>query len=144
MTRPSEAKDDPWHYDWEAARWVHLETKLKSRPAYIGFVDEDEGPNVYLLCPMILNREGKWIDSWTWRERIGPLPQLKSLDPAKFFGEVIVYKWTIKRIKRIRGDRPPMIKRCWTCGKRIPRGLFCEDAAHEAAFQKIGLDKEML
>ena len=139
---------NPWHYDWDSARWVYLETKVKSRPAYIGFVDEDEGPRVYLLCPVIRNREGRWVDSWTWREEVGPLSGDEVEGDTVFvqgnFGEVIVYKWDITKIKPIEDDHAPEFGRCWFCGKKIGKGRFCEDQGHEAAFKWIGLDQEML
>lgn len=141
MTRASR---NPWHFDWDSARWVYLETNIKSRPAYIGFVDEDMGPHVYLLCPLIRNGEGRWIDSWTWREELGQLPHLKGMDPGGYYGEVIVYKWTIKRIKEVDDHHPPEIGRCWSCGKRVTRGRFCDDPGHEAAFRMMGLDQEMI
>jgi hypothetical protein len=132
-------KSPAWNYDWGSARWVHITTRNKSRPEYIGFVDEDEGPHVYLIRPLILNKDGKWLDSWTWREKIGPLPELKM--PGDYFGEVIVYKWDIVKIQEI--DYPGEIARCWYCGRRIPKGRFCEPK-HEFVFRMMGLGSEML
>ncbi len=134
-------KSPAWDYDWDSARWVHLKTRTKSRPQYIGFVDEDEGPRVYLLRPLIL-RGDEWVDSWTWREKIGPLPSLGSSgDSLGFFGEVIVYKWDIVSIQEI--DFPGEIDRCWYCGKKVSQGRFCEPK-HELVFRAMNLDFEML
>ena len=138
--RDDEFSDDPWNYDWDSARWVFIETNIKSRPAIIGFVDEDEGIRVYLLCPTIRTKEGKWVDSWTWREEIGPLPQLPG--GHEFFGEVVVYKPSIKKIRELRDDDAPSFGRCWRCGTRIERGRFCSPAC-EAGWRFLGLDSEM-
>ena len=132
-------KSPAWDFNWGPARWVHIKTRIKSRPEYIGFVDEDEGPHVYLLRPHIMDREGKWIDSWTWREEKGPLPELR--DGTTFFGEVILYKWDITEIKEI--DFPGEIDRCWYCGKKINKGRFCAPN-HEFVFRMMNLDSEML
>lgn len=135
----SKGNSPAWDFDWTSVGWVHLMTRTKSRPEYIGYVDEDEGPHVYLIRPQILNKNGKWVDSWTWREEIGPLPGLPN--SPSYFGEVIVYKWDITKIREI--DFPGEINRCWYCGKRISRGRFCEPR-HEFVFRGMGLDWEML
>ncbi len=132
-------KSPGWNYDWGPARWVHITTRTKSRPEYIGFVDDDDGPHVYLIRPKIRNARGEWLDSWTWREKVGPLPELK--DGMEYFGEVIVYKWDITKVQEI--AYPGEIDRCWFCGKRISEGRFCEPR-HEFVFRMMGLGMEML
>jgi hypothetical protein len=127
-----------WDYNWGPVAWVHLKTRIKSRPEYIGFVDDDEGPSVYLIRPQIRSKEGQWLDSWTWREKVGPLPEHALND---YFGEVIVYKWDITEIEEV--DYPGEIDRCWFCGKKVSRGRFCEPR-HEFVFRMMRLDLEML
>lgn len=89
--------------------------------------------------PSIRNKEGRWIDSWTWREEIVPLPNTGTIP----FGELVVYKPSIRKIKPIEDQHPAESGRCWYCGKRVERWKFCSPE-HEVPIRVIGLDEEML
>ena len=124
-----------------SSRWVHIKTRLKSRPEIIGFPDEDEGPRIYFLCPMILDKEGKWVDSWTWEEKYGHLPRIFENPP---WGEIIVYKWDVTEINEIDESQAPILGRCWLCGVPVEPGARMCSPEHAAVFVGMGLSDEML
>ncbi len=133
----SKVKSPAWKYDWSHARWVHLKTNLKSRPAYIGLVDDEEPVRIFLHFTMIRDGE-KWLNYWDWVERKGPLPGVN-----QFFGCVAVNKGTITEIEEIDEISLPITGRCLTCGSKIQEGKFCSQWCGSVFFE-MGYSPELV
>jgi hypothetical protein len=137
-SKKAERKSSPaWKYDWDPVRWVYLETTLKSRPAYIGFCDDDDSLTIYLHFTRIRDSKGNWLDYDTWIEKYGALP-----GPGYPFGCTAVSKGTITKIQEIEETFPGSTGRCWVCGKQISKGKFC-GPEHEGLWRFIGYDMEV-
>ena len=115
----------PGPTDWNDQGWVYLETT--DGRAFTGYLNEQDGEYVYLHFTRIRDREGDWLDYWTWAEKNGELPSLDRL-----WGCAGVKKAVVRVAKTIGETYPGDVGRCWVCGRKVTEGHLCGSECEEA------------